>query len=132
MTLPRFPFLITALSVLLIFGAPQGCAENKTSEAQRILEQAGQVTASIKDQSDKDSLLGEIGVAQAQAGDLNRALQTVSKIKDEYNRAYAAANIAMAQVKAGNINGAIQTANVISDKDRRGSVMSSIAITQAE
>jgi RNA polymerase sigma factor (sigma-70 family) len=82
--------------------------------------------------SRKDESLQEIGLAQAEMGEIEDALATVASHGTDGWKAPILAQIAAAQARAGDVAGALKTAETIRDDGQKAEGFSKIAQVQAE
>ena len=81
---------------------------------------------------DHAGALGDIAVAQAEAGDMDGAFATARSIDNAGLRAWALRYIVVAQAEAGDMDGAFATARSIDDAWYRAGALGDIAEAQAE
>ena len=118
--------------------SPSEQREQSNQAAMDTLAKALQAAAKVEDDSDRASVLAEIAVVLAMAGDRDRAnqsialaLDSVQRIQTESARDSALYRIPPAQAAAGDIAAALATAERITDDLFRELALTGIAMEQA-
>lgn len=94
------------LVLLLIFGVTSG-KKTKTSEAQKVLQQAAEAAAAIQDEDAKVRVLKDIAAARAKVEGLEGSSEKAA-IQEDSDPAFSIQKKAAAQTEAGDIKGALE------------------------
>lgn len=104
----------------------------EVAAALRVFADALAAAQQIEGDDTKTTILTEIAIAQAQAGQFSEALSTALQIADGRSKTEALSKIAIAQAQAGQFSESLVTAQQIADWMYKEEALKGVAIAQAQ